>query len=185
MKLFAICCVASVVPMLQAAPHKLLVISVDGMDARYLSEPDRIGVKIPNLRKLRAEGMAASGVVGVVPTVTWPSHTTMMTGVTPDVHGIPTNDQPGTKERWWYTSFLKARTLWQEALAQKRKVGTVYWPVTLGAEVNFNFPEFWESRLGHELFFDAIAKRATKGLEERVTRVYPSFPKSRFDDLTA
>ncbi len=114
MKLFAICILAAV-PALAAEPHKLLVISVDGMDAR----------------------------------------------------------------------FLKARTLWQEALAQKRKVATVYWPVTLGAEVDFNFPEFWESRSEHELLFEPIAKRATKGLEERVTRIYPSFPKSRFDDLTA
>ena len=157
---FAVCLLAVAAPLLNAAPRKLLVISVDGMDARYLSEPDRIGVKIPNLRKLRAAGMAASGVVGVVPTVTWPSHTTMMTGVTPDVHGIPTNDQPGTNQRWWYTSFLKARTLWQEALAQKRKVATVYWPVTLGAEVDFNLPEFWESRSEHELLFEPIAKRA-------------------------
>src|SRR5262245_50859063 len=68
MRLFAICILAAAVPALFAEPRRLLVISVDGLDARYLNEPDRIGVKIPNLRRLRSEGMAASGVVGIVPT---------------------------------------------------------------------------------------------------------------------
>lgn len=169
----------------QALPHKLLVISIDGLDARYLRNADALGLKIPNLRRLKAEGTAAEGVMGIVPTVTWPSHTTLVTGVGAEEHGIVSNDQPGQPgQRWWFTRFLKSRTLWQAALEKKLKVATVYWPVTAGAEVNFNFPEFWEQRTEHEILFEPIAKRATAGLVERVASVYPSFRRSRWTDTT-
>src|SRR5678816_4397143 len=72
----------------QAAAHRLLVISVDGLDWRYLRDRDALGLKIPNLRKLMAKSQIADGVVGVWPTITWPSHTTMLTGLRPDQHGI-------------------------------------------------------------------------------------------------
>ncbi|MBI3471157.1 MAG: alkaline phosphatase family protein, partial [Candidatus Solibacter usitatus] len=171
---------------LLAQPRKLLVISVDGMDSRYLHQADRLGMRIPHLRRLMAEGMVAEGVVGVAPTVTWPAHTTLITGVSPAQHGILTNDQPGQPgQRWWFTRFLKARTLWQAAVEKKLKTATVYWPVTVGAAVDFNFPEFWEKRSEHETFFAPIAARATPGLEDKVTRVYPSFPRSQWTDDTA
>ena len=68
-----------------AAP--LVVISIDGLDNRYLRDCDALSLKIPNLRKLIRDGEWAAGVVGVVPTITWPSHTSIVTGV-PPVHGI-------------------------------------------------------------------------------------------------
>jgi predicted AlkP superfamily pyrophosphatase or phosphodiesterase len=40
------------------------------------------------------EGKAADGVLGVFPTVTWPSHTTLITGVDPVRHGILGNQRP-------------------------------------------------------------------------------------------
>ena len=59
-----------------AAPrHKLLVISVDGLDWRYLRDADALGLKLPNIRRLLSRSQVADGVVGVWPTVTWPSHT--------------------------------------------------------------------------------------------------------------
>ena len=69
----------------QAAPaHKLLVLSVDGLDWRYLRDRDAMGLRIPNFRRLLAKGEVADGVIGVWPTITWPSHTSIITGVRPD-----------------------------------------------------------------------------------------------------
>src|SRR6185312_368590 len=51
----------------QAQAAKLLVISVDGLDWRYLRDRDALGLKIPNLRKLMAKSQIADGVVGVWP----------------------------------------------------------------------------------------------------------------------
>ncbi len=76
------------------AAQPLVVISVDGLDNRYLAEADQRGLKIPTLRRLMREGQYSRGVVGVVPTITWPSHTTILTGVDPVVHGILSNWRP-------------------------------------------------------------------------------------------
>ncbi len=61
----------------QNEPAPLLVlISVDGMRPDYVTSADAHGAKLPNLRKFLTEGAYADGVTGVVPTVTYPSHTT-------------------------------------------------------------------------------------------------------------
>ena len=43
------------------AKQPVLVISVDGMDQRYLTDCDKLGLKIPNLRKLMREGAVVRG----------------------------------------------------------------------------------------------------------------------------
>jgi predicted AlkP superfamily pyrophosphatase or phosphodiesterase len=70
------------------ARQPLVIVSVDGLDNRYLANADQMGLKIPTIRRLMREGQTSAGVIGVVPTITWPSHTTMITGVDPVTHGI-------------------------------------------------------------------------------------------------
>src|SRR5215831_15770749 len=74
-----------------SARERLVVVSIDGLDHRYLRDSDKLGLKIPTLRRLMREGTWADGVVGEVPTITWPAHTTIVTGVPPAVHGIEQN----------------------------------------------------------------------------------------------
>ncbi len=167
-----------------AQPRKLLVVSIDGLDTRYLHQTDKLGLKIPTLSKLVREGALAAGVVGVTPTVTWPSHTSIITGVAADEHNIVSNDQPGKPgQRWWFTSFLKARTLWHATAEKKLKSAAIYWPVTVGASVDFNFPEFWKERVGgHEVNFGDMAEKATPGAVEKVAGVYRAFKRAYWDD---
>jgi hypothetical protein len=66
----------------------LVMISVDGMRPDYATAADAHGAKILQLRRFMKEGSYAEGVVGVVPTVTYPSHTTLVTGLWPAKHGI-------------------------------------------------------------------------------------------------
>src|SRR5713226_10343079 len=61
----------------------LVMISIDGLRPDYITAADAHGAKVPNLRRFLKEGTYAEGVVGVVPTVTYPSHTTLVTGVWP------------------------------------------------------------------------------------------------------
>jgi predicted AlkP superfamily pyrophosphatase or phosphodiesterase len=179
--LFLLCAAAAF-----GQPYKLLVVSIDGMDHRYLRDADKLGLKIPTLRRLMNEGALADGVLGIVPTVTWPSHTTVLTGVPAARHGILTNDQPGQPgQRWWFVKFLKARTLWQAAREKKLKTAAIFWPVTVGADIDFNIPEFWVERAGHSQPLEPIEKHSTPGLTERITRAYPSFPVEMFSDRPA
>ena len=66
-----------------AARQPLVLVSVDGLDHRYLRDADKLGLRIPNIRRLMKEGAWADGVTGEVPTITWPAHTTILTGVPP------------------------------------------------------------------------------------------------------
>jgi type I phosphodiesterase/nucleotide pyrophosphatase len=150
---------------------------VDGLDHRYLSRRDEFGLKIPNLRRLIREGTWADGVVGEVPTITWPSHTTMLTGVPPAVHGIQKN------QVWDYSS-IKVKTLWDDLRSSGRSTAAITWPVTVGAPIDWNLPEYFEKRQGGSMDLAAIAKKATPGLIDAISARYPSFPQQWMDDRT-
>ena len=126
----------------------MLVISVDGLGASLY---DRLAAKIhiSNLPRLRREGSYAEGVVGVYPTLTYPSHTTIVTGRMPAEHGIYSNlssREPGKNlEDWfWFANAIKVPTLWDEARAHHMTTGAVFWPVTAGAPIDWDVPEIWD-----------------------------------------
>jgi predicted AlkP superfamily pyrophosphatase or phosphodiesterase len=153
----------------------VVLVSVDGLDHRYLSQCDQLGLKIPNLRRLMAEGAWANGVVGEVPTITWPMHTTILTGVPPTVHGIQ-------KNQVWDYSAIKVPTLWDDLRARGRSTAAITWPVTVAAPITWNLPEYFEKRQGGSMDLAAIARKATPGLIEEITGRYPSFPQQWMDD---
>ncbi|MFN0119198.1 MAG: ectonucleotide pyrophosphatase/phosphodiesterase, partial [Blastocatellia bacterium] len=170
----------------QRRGNPLLVISVDGMDYRYLRDADRLGLKIPNLRRLMREGALTEGVTGVFPTVTWPSHTTMITGVTPAMHGIRGNRRPKEEggDYYWDVSLLKTKTLWQAARAAGLKTAAITWPVTVGAAIDYNLPEYFQGRNGGAMDLKSIEAKATPGLVDKIARVYPSFAQEWMNDRT-
>ncbi len=168
------------------AGRPLLVISVDGMDYRYLRDCDKLGLKIPNLRRLMREGELTEGVEGVYPTVTWPSHTTMISGAPPRQHGILGNRRPKSEggDYYWDVSLLKVPTLWQAAQKAGLKTAAITWPVTVGAQIDFNLPENFVKRNGGAMDLHSIEAKATPGLVEKIARVFPSFTQEWMDDRT-
>jgi Type I phosphodiesterase / nucleotide pyrophosphatase len=156
---------------------KLVLLSVDGLDQRYLSDRDKLGLSIPNIRKLLAQGEWADGVVGEIPTITWPSHTTMLTGVPPAVHGIQAN------QRWDY-SLIKVKTLWDTLKDKGMTTAAITWPVTVNAPVTWNLPEYFEKRQGGAMDLTAIRKHATPGLVDEIAAANPSFAQQWMDDRT-
>jgi hypothetical protein len=166
--------------------RKLLVLSVDGLDWRYLRDADRLGVKIPTFRRLMAEGESADGVLGAVPTVTWPSHTTLITGVEPRRHGILGNQRPRDAggDYYWSAHLLKVDTLWHATRRAGLTSAAITWPVTVDADIDWNLPELFAKRRGGAMDLPSIASKATPGLVERITAMYPSFPQEWMDDRT-
>jgi predicted AlkP superfamily pyrophosphatase or phosphodiesterase len=130
-----------------AAP--VLMISIDGMKPEYVTQADEHGLRVPFLRSLVRDGTYASGVTGVWPTVTYPSHTTLLTGVTPAEHGIYANTQFDPMREldgaWnWYAEQTRVPTLWQAAHAAGLRTASVGWPVSVNAQgVDFLIPEYW------------------------------------------
>jgi predicted AlkP superfamily pyrophosphatase or phosphodiesterase len=125
----------------------VLFISIDGLRPGDVLDADKRGLKIPNLRHFVKEGGSATGVRGVLPTVTYPSHATLLTGVSPVKHGIVGNTtfdptQINLGGWFWYASAFRTPTLWDAARKAGMTVGNVHWPVSVGAKsVTWNLPE--------------------------------------------
>ncbi len=134
----------------QATSAPLIVISLDGMRPDYVTRADEHNLKVPTLRSFITQGTYAEGVTGVIPTVTYPSHTTIVTGVWPAEHGIhdntvfdPLHEHPN---RWyWYFRDIKVETLYQAADKAGLKTAAVSWPVTVGAPIDYNIAEYAQS----------------------------------------
>ncbi len=127
----------------------VLMISVDGLKPEYVLDADAHGLKIPFLRSLVQEGAYARGVTGVWPTVTYPSHATLLTGVSPAEHGIYNNLEFDPKSTfanawYWYAQQIRVPTLWQAAHEAGMSTASIGWPASVGATaVDFLIPEYW------------------------------------------
>jgi predicted AlkP superfamily pyrophosphatase or phosphodiesterase len=142
-----------------AFPHgstaaSVLMISIDGMKPEYVLEADRHQLRLPFLRSLVADGSYAEGVIGVWPTITYPSHTTLLTGVAPAEHGIIANLQFDPERHfadawYWYAPQIRVPTLWHSARAAGLATASIGWPVSVdAADVDYLIPEFWRGGLG-------------------------------------
>ncbi len=58
----------------KASAEPLLIISIDGLHPKHVIDAQRHGVAVPHLREFVTEGTFATGVIGVLPTVTFPSN---------------------------------------------------------------------------------------------------------------
>jgi len=169
-----------------AQERHVLVISVDGLGASLY---DRLAPKIhiSNLPRLRREGSYAEGVLGVYPTVTYPSHTTIVTGRMPAAHGIYSNlssRQPGKNlaDWFWFTRAIQVPALWDEARAHHLTTGAVFWPVTAGAPIDWDVPEIWDPQKPLQVDPAYVAKYATPGLMfEALLEIGPPQPGQELD----
>jgi predicted AlkP superfamily pyrophosphatase or phosphodiesterase len=131
----------------QDRDRHVIVISLDGFPAYALHDPS---VPLPVLRRLMKEGGAAEGMTPVNPTVTWPNHTSMVTGVEPARHGliyngmpIKTEGKPLRVEPWIEKNELvQARTVYDAAHDAGLTTGEVDWVAIYHApSVNWSFAE--------------------------------------------
>ncbi|MEC3951331.1 alkaline phosphatase family protein [Sphingobium sp. HWE2-09] len=163
-----------------ALAEPLLLISIDGLRPGDVLEAQKRGLSLPNLRRFLTDGAHASGVTGVAPTLTYPSHTTLMTGVSPAKHGIVANnsfDPTGINQGgwYWYAQDIKVPTLWEAATKAGLSTANVHWPVSVAAKgVTWNLPQIW--RTGHAddaKLLDALATPGLKAeLEAKVGQPY-------------
>ena len=154
----------------QAEP--VLLISIDGLQPADVIEAEKRGINIPNLKRFVKEGSYASGVTGVLPSVTYPSHATLVTGKSPAEHGIVGNTgfdpmQINQSGWYWYASDYKVPTLWDAAAKAGLKTANVHWPVTVGQNaIRYNLPQIW--RTGHEDDVKLMKVLATPGLVDKL-----------------
>lgn len=161
---------AFIVKAQQPAEHVILV-SIDGFRPDFYMESKW---PAPNLHWMAENGVRAEGVRGVYPSVTYPSHTTLITGAKPARHGIYYNspfEPTGQTGAWyWYEKEIKVPTLWDAVRAKGMKSAAFIWPVSTDAPVDYNIPEFWYLEGGYNRIQPMRDKDTPDGLMEELER---------------
>lgn len=124
-----------------AATHGPIVvlITIDGFPARALHDPR---LPMPTLRMLETNGAHAEGMKPINPTITWPNHTTLITGVNASEHHVMANgfitpsDRSTLQVDPWVPKdeLVHARTLYDAAAEQGMSTGQVDWVAISGAK---------------------------------------------------
>jgi predicted AlkP superfamily pyrophosphatase or phosphodiesterase len=148
-----------------------VLISIDGLKPEAVLEAQQHGLRLPNLRAFLADGAYATAVRGVLPTLTYPSHMTLLTGASPATHGIYANTTFDPLMRnehgwYWYAEDVSAETLWEAAARAHLRTANVYWPTSVGARITYNLPQIWRAGTVDDLKLQRAL--GTPGLEQEL-----------------
>ncbi len=125
----------------------VVLITIDGFPAWLWEDPS---LPIPTLRKLAREGASAKAMTISNPAVTWPNHTSLVTGVTPSKHGVLYNGLllrpvglPPKLEPWKDKNVLvRVPTVYDLAFKAGLTTAQVDWvPTTNSMTMTWEFPE--------------------------------------------
>lgn len=137
-----------------ASRHKktpyVLLISIDGLRHDYLKK-----YQPKNLTKLAQEGVQAESLKPVFPTLTFPNHYSIATGLRADSHGIVANHfmAPDLDDKFYSLKdkdavtnpdFYKGLPLWSLARQQGLVSATYFWPGS-EAPINGVYPSYWRA----------------------------------------
>lgn len=125
---------------------KCWIFSLDALG----SDDAAIFENLPGFQRLIKEGAYVSQLRGVYPTLTYPSHATIITGRYPDSHGIVNNRrrQPDrSKQAWyWYARDIQGDTLFKAGKRAGKTIAAFLWPVNANAEIDHNFAEIFPTQ---------------------------------------
>ncbi|MBS7526939.1 alkaline phosphatase family protein [Fusibacter paucivorans] len=134
-------------------PNKLIVLSFDALQTGDLD----LLSKQPHFSEIFKHAAVVKDLHAIYPTLTYPIHTTIMTGVYPDKHGI-THNQKFTvnpesadwnmigSDWYWEKENVKVRTLPEAVYENGGTVATVIWPVMAGEKRWCNVPQIWPTK---------------------------------------
>lgn len=139
----------------QAAEDRhVVLITIDGFPARMFWDAK---TPIPRIRQLAAEGVAAEGLRVSNPTLTWPNHTTLLTGVQAANHsvlfnGILLREGPGqpvkVDPKRDKAELVAVPTLYDGLHKAGLRTAAINWPCTRNsASLDDDFPDVPDSVL--------------------------------------
>lgn len=130
----------------------VVVICVDGLPAYLFDDPN---APLPTIRGLAAKGVVAKGMLVSNPSVTWPNHTSLTTGVRPERHGVLFNGRlergrPGfpvkVNPNLDQADLVHAPTIYDVLHEKKLTTAAVNWPCTRNSSgIQDNFPDVPDS----------------------------------------
>lgn len=149
----------------------VILISVDGLASYYFDDPK---ADLPTIRWMAKNGARAERMEASFPTVTWPNHTTLVTGVEPGKHGVIGNsyyDRAQGKNisllpdpLFDKEEIVKVPTIYDVAHQAGFKTAGVSWPASRNAKyLDWQLPDvgeqsLWEKYGTQSLFPELKAK---------------------------
>ena len=116
----------------QRQGNHVVLISVDGFAAYHLQNSE---LHLPNLRELINRGVWAKNSQTVFPSVTHPSHATLITGLSPRKHGVLGNQMTNRETGKSYPIYertrkeaIRVRTLFDAAKDAGLVTAAFCWP---------------------------------------------------------
>ena len=137
----------------------MILVSLDGFRWDYLQK-----FQPTNLTRLAKEGVQAKRLIPVFPSLTFPNHYTIVTGLYPEHHGIIGNNfydpafktnynafNAGSSEsRWW-----SGEPIWVTAIKQGRTANCMFWPGSQ-AEIGGVRPTEWRPFSKNTTFTECV-----------------------------
>lgn len=121
----------------------LIIISFDAVSSNDLNDLD----KLPNFKNIIQKGAYIKKVESVYPTLTYPAHTSIITGKYPRNHGVIDNtiyNAGDLHPNWyWYKKYIKGESIIDIALRKGMTTCSLLWPVTGKSKIDYNFPEIY------------------------------------------
>lgn len=122
---------------------KTLVISIDAL---ITADLERLRA-LPNLGRIMQGASVVKDIECIYPTLTYPCHTTIVTGCYPDRTGIVHNEQlqpNAVKAEWnWWAKDIRVPTVIDVAREAGMTTSTITWPVMCGMDADYNIGEIW------------------------------------------
>ncbi|RDU35748.1 alkaline phosphatase family protein [Neobacillus piezotolerans] len=107
-------------------------------------------LKLPNFQTFMNGSSYCTNVETIYPSVTYPCHTSIITGNYPNRHRVVNNTfiQPGRQspDWYWHRQAINGTTLYDEAKKAGMETASLLWPVTARAKIDYNMPEIFANR---------------------------------------
>lgn len=134
--------------MSSAQQQTVILVTIDGLRPEMITDPMSPAPFMQALMK-SPDHLYVPRVIGIPPSMTYPSHTTIITGQPPLQHGIHCNrqfqynrDEPLLYNMW--ADSIKVPTLWQWVKEQGGRTASIFWPVSTGSQwIDYNVPEYY------------------------------------------
>lgn len=148
---------------------RLVVMCVDSL---FTSDIEEIK-KLKGFGTILEKAAIYEHIKCIYPTLTYPCHSSIITGCLPNKHGICHNEKldPITNNQNWYWDYkdIKVDTLFTHAKKAGLKVASVQWPVSANAPVDYLIPEIWPCKYQKDMS-DYLIENGTDSVKDIVKK---------------
>ncbi len=165
-----------------ARSNIVVLVTIDGLAAYYFDDPK---AEMPNIHALAAVGARAKSMKAVAPSVTWPNHTTLVTGVPPSVHGVVGNNYYDRAKKEQITlifdpvldkdEIVKVPTIYDIAKSNGLRTAALNWPASRNAKnLDWTTPEVHQADLYRKYTTPTLLELCRENGFSLVDEIFPA-----------